>query len=83
MGILSQINQNRIKSNCSKLPIYRRKPPKKFFSKWSQFSVLNGRSLTSITDDIFDFEPLTPNHLLIGEASSNQSPGDFREHEVS
>ena len=46
-------------------------------------SVLNGRPLTSISDDISDFEPLTPNHLLIGEASPNQSPGNFGEHKVS
>ena len=46
-------------------------------------SVLNGRPLTAISDDISDFEPLTPNHLLIGEVSPNQSPGNFREHEVS
>ena len=46
-------------------------------------SVLNGRPLTAISDDISDFESLIPNHLLIGEASTNQSPGNFREHEVS
>ena len=46
-------------------------------------SVLNGRPLTSIINDISDFEPLTPRQLLIGEASPNQSPGNFGEHEVS
>ena len=46
-------------------------------------SILTGRPLTSISDDKSDFEPLTPNHLLIGEASTNQSPGNFGEHEVS
>ena len=34
-------------------------------------SVLNGRPLTSINDDISDFEPLTPNSLPFGEASPN------------
>ena len=46
-------------------------------------SVLNGRPLTSIINDLSDFEPLTPHQLLIGEASPNQSPGNFGEHEVS
>ena len=46
-------------------------------------SVLNGRPLTLISDDISDFEPLIPNHFLIGEASTNQSPRNFGEHEVS
>ena len=36
-----------------------------------------------ISNDISDFEPLTQNNLLIGEASPNQSPGHFREHEIS
>ena len=45
-------------------------------------TVLNGHPLTSISDDISDFEPLTQNHLLIREASPTQSSGNFREHEV-
>ena len=40
-------------------------------------SVLNGRPSTSISDDTSDFKPLTPSYLLIGEASPNQSPGNF------
>ena len=39
--------------------------------------VLNGRPITSISDYISDFESSTPNHLLIGEPSSNQSPGNY------
>ena len=46
-------------------------------------SVLNGRPLTSINNDTSDIDLLTPNHLLIGEASPNQNSGYFREHEVS
>ena len=44
---------------------------------------LNGCPLTSINDDISDFEPLTPNYWLIAEVSPNQSPGNYTEHEVS
>ena len=46
-------------------------------------TVLNGRPLTSISDDISDFKPLTTNHLLTREAWPIQSPGYFREHEVN
>ena len=80
MEILSWISQNQIKSNCKILHIYWRKPPN---ISLQVESVLNGRPLTSISDDISDFEPLTPNHLLIGEASPNQSPGNFWKHKVS
>ena len=50
--------------------------------------VLNGRPLTSISDYISDFESSTPNHLLIGEPSPNQSPGNYinklkKESEIS
>ena len=45
--------------------------------------VLNGLLLTSISDDRSNFEPLTTNHHLIGEASTNHSPRNFIEHEVS
>ena len=34
-------------------------------------AVLNNRSLTSISDDITDLEPLTPNHFLIGKGNPN------------
>ena len=46
-------------------------------------SVLNEHPLTSISNDTSDFEPLTPNDKLIGEASPNQSQRNFRENEFS
>ena len=34
-------------------------------------SIINGRSLTPLSDDINDFEALTPNHFLTGTANPN------------
>ena len=45
-------------------------------------SILNGRPLTAISDDIRDLEPLIANHLLIGSSSSNLSPGSFNTNEI-
>ena len=46
-------------------------------------SILNRILLTTISDNITDIEPLTPNHLLIGSASSNFSPGNFDSDEIN
>ena len=34
-------------------------------------SIINGRPLTSLSDDINNFETLTPNHFLTGTVNSN------------
>ena len=41
------------------------------------------RPLTAISDDVNDFDTLTPNHFLIGEAHPNQSPGEFSSKEIN
>ena len=80
MGILSQISQNRIKSNYKDCT-FTDESLQTFLCE--KKSVLNERSLTSINNCISDFELLIPTHLFIEEASPNQSRGNFREHELS
>ena len=46
-------------------------------------SILNGRRLTAIRDDITDLEPFTPNHLLIGSSSSKFRPANFNNNEIN
>ena len=46
-------------------------------------SVLSGRPLTAISDNITYLEPLTLNHLLIGFSLSNVSPGNFNSDEIN
>ena len=46
-------------------------------------SMLNGRPLTYVSSDTRDPEPLTPNHLLLGCANANLSPGKFSDKEVN
>ena len=46
-------------------------------------SMLNGRPLTYVSMDGRDPDPLTPNHLLLGCANVNLSPGRFQEKEVN
>ena len=38
---------------------------------------INERPLTAISYDVNDFDTLTPNHFLIGEAHPHQSPEEF------
>ena len=46
-------------------------------------SILNGRPLIAVSDDLNDYEALTPNHFLIGRALPNSPPGQFEEREVN
>jgi len=40
-------------------------------------SIVNGRPLTSVSDDHRDLEPLTPNHLLLLRSGATVPPGEF------
>ena len=40
-------------------------------------SIINGRPLTSISDDVNDLEPLTPNNLLLLKSQPTIPPGIF------
>ena len=39
--------------------------------------ILNSRPLTTSSDDIYDLEALTPNHLLMAKSNSTPPPGIF------
>ena len=40
-------------------------------------AILNGRPLTKISDDPYDFNALTPNHLLLLRSTASFPPGIF------
>ena len=46
-------------------------------------SILNNRPITPSSDDINDYEALTPNHILFGHSSSNYALGVFRDDEIN
>ena len=46
-------------------------------------SLVNSRPLTEVSSDADDLEALTPNHFIIGRASSNVPPGIFADKELS
>ncbi|XP_013392383.1 uncharacterized protein LOC106160350 [Lingula anatina] len=45
-------------------------------------SILNGRPITTVSDDPNDLEPLTPNHLLLLRSVNNLPPGVFRKEDL-
>ena len=46
-------------------------------------SVINQRPLTSISDNLNDFEALTPYHLILGTSAPNPAPGQFVPEEIN
>lgn len=45
-------------------------------------SIINGRPITSVSDDPLDLEPLTPNHLLLMKNQPNFPPGIFNQDDL-
>ncbi|XP_059391451.1 uncharacterized protein LOC132124461 [Carassius carassius] len=45
-------------------------------------SIINGRPLTTVSDDVNDLEPLTPNHLLLLKSQPNMPPGIFSKDDM-
>ena len=46
-------------------------------------SIVNSRPLTSVSENTNDLEPLTPNHILIGQSSPNTNFANNTENNVS
>ena len=46
-------------------------------------AITRDRPITPSSDDINDYEALTPNHILLGHSSSNYAPGVFRDDEIN
>ena len=46
-------------------------------------SILNSWPFTSISDDITDFDALTPNHILLGSSQPNVEPSNYENPEVN
>ena len=44
---------------------------------------INSRPITPVSDDINDFQPLTPNYFLIGRPSLYHRKGIFTEKELN
>ena len=45
--------------------------------------IINQRSIVPVSDDVNDFEALTPNHFIIGSDCYNFSPGVFEKQEIN
>ena len=45
-------------------------------------SLLNNRPVTPSSDDVNDYEALTPNRLILGNSSSNDSPCKCQNDEI-
>ena len=46
-------------------------------------SILNNQPITPSSDNINDYEAMTPNHILLGHSSSNHAPGVFQDNKIN
>ena len=46
-------------------------------------SVVNQQPIITVSDDVNDFEAMTPNHFIIGGDCYKFSPGIFEKHEIN
>ena len=46
-------------------------------------SILNNLPFTPSSDDVNNYEALTPNHILFGNSSSNYAPSVFRHGQIN
>ena len=80
LGSTYKISIENLKSNHSRSFIYRRGTS--YICLWNRIHIKQSTHHSS-SDDINDYEALTPNHILLGHSSSNHAPGVFRDDEIN
>ena len=50
---------------------------------WKTECIISQRPLTTLSDEVNDFDTLTPNQFLMREAQLKQPPGEFSSKEIN